>query len=92
MLAHGTSEDFPPYFKIKQLPINKSQKVLNSGAKKCFPDKTGGVSEEFPTYFRQKHQLISAYSRPNPYMDENFIKKSINEYKVQQIQKFLSPQ
>ncbi len=55
-VPNGTSEEFPNYFKIKEVPINKAHKVLNSGAKKCFPDKTGGVSEEFPDCFRQgKH-------------------------------------
>jgi hypothetical protein len=52
---HATSEEFPNYFKISQIPINRSKRVLNNGPKKCFPDKTGGVSEEFPSYFRQKH-------------------------------------
>ena len=35
----GTSEQFPDYFKIKEVSINKAIKVLNNGVKKCFPDK-----------------------------------------------------
>lgn len=77
---NGISEEVPEYMKLKNVPVNKARKQYNKGVKKCFPDKRMGVSEEFPSQFRYNHQLISAYSRPNPYNDPDFINKSVKAF------------
>ena len=66
---HGVSEDMPAYFQVKQVPLTKvNPQLTKSKAKKIQPDRSNGISAEFPACFRLQHQLISSYSRHNPYL------------------------
>lgn len=50
IVRNGTSEEFPQYFEIKQVPINKKRWQPNEDhRKKCFADKTIGISYEMPS-------------------------------------------
>ena len=88
LIPNSTSALFPDYLRLKHVPVNTLGLGQRPGGKKCFADKTSGISEEFPTYFRHENQLVSSYTKPNPYMDEHFIKNSVRDFKIN---KALSP-
>ena len=78
---NGVSEDFPQYFKIHNVPINRNNRQTNvPKGKKCYAERTGGVSPDMPPNFNMRFQLVSPLSRANMYLDENYIKKSLDQF------------
>ncbi|CDW86094.1 UNKNOWN [Stylonychia lemnae] len=69
-----TSQEFPLFSNNRspQSSPNRPQGKL------CLPDCSSGVSKEFPTYFKNDHQLRSRISLDNPYIEEDFRDKTIN--------------